>query len=171
MFATERLDVRAVEEADLDALLAVYLSRPDVLAVTEGSAGEAGHYDRGMLERDLWLSELDPARHTAGLFEREGGTCVGVLDWVEEGPNDSLPWVGLVMVHAGHARRGYGREALTGLIEHGRAAGWTCVRAAALAEAPAALGLLASADMHEIERRVSRFAAGERSIVVFERQL
>jgi RimJ/RimL family protein N-acetyltransferase len=171
VFATERLDVRAVEEGDVDALLAVYLSHPDVLAVTEGSAGEAGHYDRGMLERDLWMSEVDPARHTAGLFLRDGGACVGVLDWVDEGPNDGLPWVGLVMVHAGHARRGYAREALTGVMDHGAAAGWPCVRAAALAEAPAALALLASAGMREVERRVSRFAAGERSIVVFERQL
>jgi RimJ/RimL family protein N-acetyltransferase len=171
MFATERLDVRAVEEADLDALLAVYRSHPEVLAVTEGSGGEAGHYDRGMLERDLWMSELDSARHTAGLFLRADGACVGVLDWVDDGPNDGLPWVGLVMVHAAHARRGYGREALAGLMEHGRRAGWTRVRAAALADAPAAVALLASVGMHEIERRVSRFAAGERSIVVLEREL
>jgi RimJ/RimL family protein N-acetyltransferase len=171
MFATERLDARAVEEADLDALLAVYLSHPEVLAVTEGSSGEAGHYDRGMLERDLWISELDPARRTAGLFLREGGACVGVLDWVDAGPNDGLPWVGLVMVHADHTRRGYGREALTGVLAHGAATGWTRVRAAALAEAPAALALLRAAGMQELERRVSRFAAGERSIVVFEREL
>ena len=73
MYATERLDVRGVEEADIDGLLAVYLSNPQVTAITEGSAGEAGHYDRGMLERDLWMSELDEARHTAGLFLRDGG--------------------------------------------------------------------------------------------------
>ena len=158
MFATERLDARAVEEADLEGLLAVYLSHPEVLDVTEGSAGQAGRYDRGMLERDLWMSELDPARHTAGLFLRAGGACIGVLDWVDAGPNDGLPWVGLVMVHAGHTRRGYGREALTGVLAHGAEAGWACVRAAALAEAPAALALLASAGMHEVERRVSHFA-------------
>jgi RimJ/RimL family protein N-acetyltransferase len=96
---------------------------------------------------------------------------VGVLDWVDESPNDGLPWVGLIMVHAGHSRRGYAREALEGLIEHGRGAGWTRVRAAALAQSPAALALLAAAEMREIERRAQRFAAGERSIVVFERQL
>jgi RimJ/RimL family protein N-acetyltransferase len=171
VFTTERLDARAVEEADIEGLLAVYLSHPEVLAVTEGSAGEAGRYDRGMLERDLWISELDPTRHTAGLFLRDPGTCIGVLDWVDENPNDGLPWIGLVMVAAGHTRRGYAREALTGLFAHGRAGGWTCVRAAAPAESPPALGLLGSAGMHEIERRIHRFAAGERSIVVFERQV
>jgi RimJ/RimL family protein N-acetyltransferase len=171
VFATERLDVRAVQERDLDGLLAVYLSHPETLAVTEGSAGEAGRYDRGMLERDLWMSEIDPARHTAGLFLRDGGACIGVLDWVDENPNDGWPWVGLVMVHAGHTRRGYGSEALRGLIEHGRAAGWTGVRAAAPAGTAAVLALLESAGLHEIERRMHRFAAGDRSVVVCERQL
>lgn len=90
-----------------------------------------------MLERDVWMSELDPARHTAGLFLRGGG-CVGVLDWVDAGPTDGLPWVGLVMVHA---------------------------------DSPAALALLASAGMRELERRTHRFAAGERSVVVCEREL
>ena len=83
MYATERLDVRGVEERDVDGLLGVYRSNPEVLALTEGSAGEPGRYDRGMLERDLWMSELDEARHTAGLFLRDGGACVGVIDWLE----------------------------------------------------------------------------------------
>src|SRR4029078_4846917 len=80
---TERLDVRGVEEADVEGLLAVYLSNPQVTSVPQGSAGEPGPYDRGMVERDLWISELDEARHTAGLFLRDGGTCVGVIDWLD----------------------------------------------------------------------------------------
>jgi RimJ/RimL family protein N-acetyltransferase len=171
MFATERLDVRAVEEADVDGLLAVYLSNPAVLAVTEGSAGEAGHYDRGMLERDLWLSELDAARHTAGLFLRDEDTCVGVLDWLDRNPDDDSPWIGLVMVDSGHKRRGYGREAVLGLLGQGRAQGWTRARAAALADDTATLGLLAAVGMREVDRRRRSFAAGERSVVVLEVEL
>ncbi len=163
--------MRAVEEADIDALLAVYLSNPDVLAVTEGSAGEAGHYDRGMLERDLWMSELDSARHTAGLFLRDGGACVGVLDWVNRNPDDGSPWIGLVMVHAGHKRRGYGREAVLGLLAQGRSQGWTRVRAGALADDPATIGLLQAVGMRAIDRRWRPFAAGERSVVVLEAEL
>jgi hypothetical protein len=42
VFETERLVVREVAAGDLEAILAVYLSNPDYLEVTEGSAGEAG---------------------------------------------------------------------------------------------------------------------------------
>jgi RimJ/RimL family protein N-acetyltransferase len=169
MYATERLDVRGVEERDVDGLLGVYRSNPEVLALTEGSAGEPGRYDRGMLERDLWMSELDEARHTAGLFLRDGGACVGVIDWLE--PDAASPWIGLVMVHAEHQRRGYGREAVLGLIAAGREAGWTRVRATALAEDPATTGLYRAVGLREIDRRMSAFAAGERSVVVFELEL
>ena len=168
MFRTARLDARPIDEADIDGLLAVYLSNPAVLAVTEGSAGEPGPYDRGMLERDLWMSELDPARHTAGLFLREDGVCAGVRDWADRNPGDGLPWIGLVMVHAALKRQGYGREALLGLFDHGRAGGWERVRAAALADDPAALALLRSAGMREVDRRPHRFAAGERLLAVAE---
>ncbi len=170
MFVTERLDVREVEEADIDGLLEVYLSNPHVIAVTEGSAGEPGHYDRGMLERDLWISELDEARHTAGVFLRDGGACVGVIDWVDPDAGGT-PSIGLVMVHAGHQRRGYGREALLGLIAAGRESGWTRVQASALADDPATTGLYHAVGMREIGRRTTRLAAGERSVVVFELEL
>jgi RimJ/RimL family protein N-acetyltransferase len=169
MYATERLDVRGVEEGDLDGLLGVYRSNPQVLAVTEGSAGEPGRYDRGMLERDLRMSELDEARHTAGLFLRDGGACVGVIDWLD--PDDASPWIGLVMVHAEQQRRGFGREAVRGLIAAGRESGWTRVRAAALADDPATTGLYEAVGMREIDRRTGAFAAGERSVVVFELEL
>jgi RimJ/RimL family protein N-acetyltransferase len=170
VFVTERLDVREVEEADIDGLLEVYLSNPQVIAVTEGSAGEPGHYDRGMLERDLWMSELDEARHTAGVFLRDGGACVGVIDWVDPDAGGS-PSIGLVMVHAGHQRRGYGREAVLGLIAAGRESGWTRVQASALADDPATTGLYNAVGMREIGRRTTRLAAGERSVVVFELEL
>jgi RimJ/RimL family protein N-acetyltransferase len=160
--------MRAVEEADLDGLLGVYLSSPEVLAVTEGSAGEPGRYDRGMLERDVWMSQLDPLRHTHGLFLRGTGACVGVIDWIDEHPDDRCPWIGLVMVHAAHRRRGYAREAVSALAGHGRTAGWGRLRAAAIEGDAAATGLLRAAGMHEVDRRTGRFAAGERSLVVME---
>jgi RimJ/RimL family protein N-acetyltransferase len=171
MYATERLDVRGVAEADIDGLLAVYLSNPQVIAITEGSAGEAGHYDRGMLERDLWMSELDGARHTAGLFLRDGGTCVGVIDWLDRNPDDGTPWIGLVMVHGDHQRQGHGREAVLGLLDLGRTQGWTRVRAAAIADDAATRGLYEAVGMREVGRRSHAFAAGERSVAVLELEL
>lgn len=170
MYVTERLEVRGVEEADIDGLLDVYLSNPQIIAVTEGSAGEPGRYDRGMLERDLRISELDEARHTAGLFLRDGGACVGVIDWVDR-EADGSPSIGLVMVHAGHQRRGYGREAVLGLIAAARESGRALVRAAALAGDPATTGLYTAVGMLEIDGRTAPLAGGERSVVVFELEL
>jgi RimJ/RimL family protein N-acetyltransferase len=169
-FVTERLEVRGVEEADIEGLLDVYLSNPRVIAVTEGSAGEPGHYDRGMLERDLWMSELDENRHTAGLFLRGDGACVGVLDWVDRDA-DGIPSIGLVMVHGRHQRRGYGSEAVRGLIAAGRESHWTLVRASALAGDAATTALYRAVGMAERDRRTVTFAAGERSVVVFELEL
>jgi RimJ/RimL family protein N-acetyltransferase len=169
MYATERLEARTPEDADIDALLGVYLSNPQITAITEGSAGEPGRYDRGMLERDLWMSELDDNRHTAGLFLRDGA-CVGVIDWVDRDPGGS-PSIGFVTVHAEHQRRGYGREAVRGLIAFGRASGWARLRASALADDPATSGLYQAVGMREVERRMASFAAGERSVVVFELEL
>jgi RimJ/RimL family protein N-acetyltransferase len=170
MCLTERLEMRAVEERDIAGLLDVYLSNPRVIAVTEGSAGTPGHYDRGMLERDLWMSELDENRHTAGLFLRDGGTCVGVIDWVDRDA-DGIPSIGLVLVHGGHQRKGYGREAVECLIAAGRESGWKRVRAGALAGDPATTGLYEALGLRRTGRRAVAFAAGERSVVVFEREL
>jgi RimJ/RimL family protein N-acetyltransferase len=170
MYVTERLEVRAVDEADIPALLEVYLSNPQILAVTEGSAGVPGHYDRGMLERDLWISELDRNRHTAGLFLRAGGACVGGLDWVDSDAGGS-PSIGLVLVHPEHRRRGYAREAVRGLIAAGRESGWTRVRASALAGDAATTALYEAVGMHAADRRTVPFAAGRRSVVVFELEL
>lgn len=170
MYVTERLEVRAVDEADIAGLLDVYLSNPQVIAVTEGSAGTPGRYDRGMLERDLWMSELDENRHTAALFLRDDGTCVGVIDWVDRDA-DGIPSIGLVLVHGRQQRRGYGREAVRGLIATGRESGWTRLRASALACDPATTGLYEALGMRRTDHRTAAFAAGERSVVVFELEL
>ena len=104
IFETSRLTAAEVSEDDIAELLDVHLSNQAYLDLTEGSAGVAGAYDRGMLERDLAMSAMTPGRHTCALRLRQRGTCVGVLDWIDENPNDGAPWIGLVMVHAGHQR-------------------------------------------------------------------
>ena len=128
VFETPRLTAAEVTEDDIAELLEVHLSNQAYLDLTEGSGGIAGAYDRGMLERDLMMSAMTPGRHTCVLRLRAGGACVGVLDWMDENPNDGAPWVGLVMVHAAHQRSGLAAEALHGLAEHGREQGWTRLR-------------------------------------------
>jgi hypothetical protein len=99
-FETERLLVGDLEEGDLAAALEVFLSNPSYLELTDGSAGEPGRYDLGMLRRDFVLARISPGRHLAGIWTREPRELVGVLDWLEQHESDGLPWMGLLMVRA-----------------------------------------------------------------------
>jgi RimJ/RimL family protein N-acetyltransferase len=168
VFETPRLTVAEASEHDIPELLDVHLSNQACLDLTEGSAGVAGAYDRGMLERDLTMSAMTPGRHTAALRVRDGGAYVGVLDWMDENPSDGAPWLGLIMIHAGHQRRGLGAEAIAGLADYGRAAGWTRLREGVIEGNDAGMALARSAGMHEVERKPYRIAAGNCELAVME---
>ena len=168
VFETPRLTAAEVTEDDIAELLEVHLSNQAYLDLTEGSGGIAGAYDRGMLERDLMMSAMTPGRHTCVLRLRAGGACVGVLDWMDENPNDGAPWVGLVMVHAAHQRSGLAAEALHGLAEHGREQGWTRLREGVIEGNDAGMALAHAVGMREVERKPHKIAAGERDLAVME---
>ena len=91
-------------------------------------------------------------RHTCMLRLREGGNRVGLLDWMDENPNDGSPWIGLVMIHADHQRRGLAAETIGGLAEHGRAAGWTRLREGVIEGNEAGMALALGVGMREVER-------------------
>jgi RimJ/RimL family protein N-acetyltransferase len=168
VFATPRLTADGVTEDDIAELLDVHLSNQAYLDLTEGSGGVAGAYDRGMLERDLAMSAMTPGRHTCTLRLRDGGTCVGVLDWMDENPNDGAPWIGLVMIHTDHQGRGIGAEAIAGLAEYGRALGWTRLREGVIDGNEAGMALARAAGMREVERKRHAIAAGDCELAVME---
>jgi RimJ/RimL family protein N-acetyltransferase len=99
---------------------------------------------------------------------RDDGACVGVLDWMDENPNDGAPWLGLIMIHADRQHLGLAGEAVAGLAEHGRAAGWTRLREGVLEGNDAGMALARSAGMDEVERKRHRVAAGDRELAVME---
>jgi len=171
VFETRRLLAAEVTEDDIAELLKVHLSNQAYLDLTEGSGGVAGTYDRGMLERDLAMSAMTPGRHTCILRLRDGGGGVGVLDWMDENPNDGSPWIGLIMIHADHQRRGLAAEAIGGLAEHGRSAGWTRLREGVIAGSDAGMALALGVGMHEVERKTHRIAAGDCELTVMELDL
>ena len=167
-FETPRLRATEVTEDDITELLEVHHSNQAYLDLTEGSGGAAGTYDRGMLERDLQMSAITDGRHTCILRLREGGTRVGLLDWMDENPNDGSPWIGLVMIHADHQRRGLAAETIRGLAEHGRAAGWTRLREGVIDGNKAGMALALGVEMREVERKTHRIAAGDCELAVME---
>ncbi len=80
------------------------------------------------------MSALTPGQHTAVLRLRDDGASVGVLDWMDENPNDGAPWLGLIMIHADRQHRGLAGEAVaaspsTGGPPAGRGFARACSRA------------------------------------------
>jgi RimJ/RimL family protein N-acetyltransferase len=168
VFETARLTATEATADDIPELLDVYRSNPAYLDLTEGSGGVPGAYDRGMLERDLTLAAITPGRHAAVLRIRADGACAGVLDWMDENPNDGAPWLGLIMIHSGHQRQGMATEAVAGLAEHGRRAGWTRLREGVIEANEAGMALALAAGMREVERKPHTIAAGECILSVME---
>ena len=169
-FETARLRMREVEADDLDAVLTVYSSNADYLALTEGSGGEPGRYDRGMLERDFTIARMTPGRHLVGISLKESGELIGVLDWMEENPNDGKPWVGLLMIRADHQRQGLASEAFAGLAERLRAGGADVLRASVIKRNAAGQALSDRLELRPVATTSVRFAA-EEDVVIVERDL
>ena len=97
--------------------------------------------------------------------EGSGGVAGG------ENPNDGWPWIGLLMIHAAHQRRGLGAKAIAGLAAHGRAACWTRLCEGVIDGNAAGMALALAVGMREIERKQHRVAAGEREPAVMELDL
>lgn len=128
-FETERLVITEATEDDLDGLLAVALSNPDFTGHHEGSAGEPGRFDRGMLERDLVVAWTDPARHPLVLRDKsDPHRIIGWADVLDAHPRDLVPWIGLLELHQQEQRRGYGSEAVTALLAWARGQGAAALR-------------------------------------------
>lgn len=134
-----RLVIREAQADDLPGLLPVYLSNPDFVAMSEGSAGEAGHFDLAMLQRDWHVQTTMLGAVMLGIYLKETGEPVGMAGYLAENPSDGYPWLGLLMMSASHQRRGLGTEAYTRLAEHFRSdLGWTTLRLGVLRDnAPA----------------------------------
>jgi RimJ/RimL family protein N-acetyltransferase len=170
-FETDRLVVRGLQADDLEALLAVYTSNPDYLQFTEGSGGEPGRYDIEMLERDVALAQMTPGRQMAGIFLKQTGELIGVLDWMDENPSDGQPWIGLVMIRADWQRRGLAAEAFGGLADRLRSRGMSVVRAAVIQRSRAGRALAELLGFQTVSTTMKRLASGEEELIVLERRL
>jgi GNAT superfamily N-acetyltransferase len=129
MFETQRLVMTEAAEDDVHGLLAVALSNPEFTGAHEGSDGEPGRFDRDMLERDLAVAWVHPARHPLALRNKdEPDRIIGWAEILDEHPRDRVPWVGLLEVHQQEQRKGYGREAVAALVDWARKGGAPALR-------------------------------------------
>jgi RimJ/RimL family protein N-acetyltransferase len=170
-FETDRLVVRRLQADDLEALLAVYTSNSDYLQFTEGSGDEPGRYDIEMLERDVAVAQMTPGRQMAGIFLKQTGELIGVLDWMDENPSDGQPWIGLVMIRADWQRRGLAAEAFGGLADRLRSRGMSVLRAAVIQRNRAGRALAELLGFQTVSTTMKRLASGEEELIVLERRL
>jgi RimJ/RimL family protein N-acetyltransferase len=160
MLESPRLVMREVEADDLPALLPVYLSNPAFVAMNEGSRGQSGYFDLEMFRRDWWVQRMMPGSHWLGLYLKPTAAPVGQANFLEENPEDSYPWLGLLMIDASHQRQGLGGEAFACLANHFRTAyGWASLRLGVLPENAPALAFWQHLGFAVVERR-------ERAIVM-----
>ncbi len=169
LIRSPRLVLRELGTADLPSLLPVFLSNPDFLALRGGSGVPPDGYDLETLERDWAVGRLDPLRHQLGMWLEE--ELVGILDYVEESPGDGCAWVGLVMVHADHQRRGLATEALQALSEQAQRDGRPAVRMGVMRDDPSGMAFAGQAGFTSYGTAIATTAAGEQPVVLMERRL
>ena len=165
---TPRLRIRDAEAEDLPDLLPVYLSNPEFVRMNEGSQGEAGYYDLAMFQRDWRINRMMPGGHVLGIYLKATGEVVGQANFLEENPEDSMPWLGLLMIAAPRQRQGLGREAFDALADHFRTTyGWPALRLAVLAPNTAGLAFWQTLGFKQVAEK----GEDARQVFVLERQL
>ena len=127
---TDRFLLRAIARTDLEQVHPVFESNPAFLALREEVATSAEGYDLTALQRYWEGAMLDPARHLLLVADKGTEAVVGVVDFVDESPADGMPWIGLLLIHRDHQRRGVATAVLRAVGAHLVSAGHSAVRMA-----------------------------------------
>lgn len=74
--------------------------------------------ENGNSERTLQEAEKDLLNpSTESNFIKLDDTYIGLMDYLEENPNDHFPWLGLLMIHRDYQGYGFGVQAFELYIE------------------------------------------------------
>ncbi len=115
MYTTERLEVRRLDEGDLDAMFDVYGDE-----ATMAPLGDDRVLDRGTCEDWIQKTLGNYDRYGYGMSVvvlRETGAIIGFCGIVHPG-GQGEPEIKYAL-HADHWGRGYGTEAVIGMLRHG----------------------------------------------------
>jgi RimJ/RimL family protein N-acetyltransferase len=78
---------------------------------------EGGEYDLAALRMDWESAESAEGRHMLALRDPDTAQPVGVIEYLENNPNDGHPWIGLIMVAANRQREGLAAEAMLAVCD------------------------------------------------------
>jgi RimJ/RimL family protein N-acetyltransferase len=73
------------------------------------------------------FKENEEVKGVRMIIEAEG-KAVGLFDYCYKNPNDGQPWIGLLLIQAGHEKQGYGKSAVTMFEESLRKQGYNNCR-------------------------------------------
>ena len=159
---SERLRLREAEAEDLPGLLPVYLSNPEFVAMNEGTRGEQGYYDLAMFQRDWQVQRMMPGSHVLGIYLNGTDEPVGQANYLEENPDDGMPWLGLLMIARQLQGQGLGTEAFQRLAAFFRETyGWPVLRLGVLKQNAPALVFWERRGFRRVEG-----AGGERAMIM-----
>jgi L-amino acid N-acyltransferase YncA len=135
---------------DIAEVVGIYASNP-------GYGRASGEYEPGRIRArqvEAGLREDTGAGGFDVLLARDTeGQVVGLVSVLRQHPRDGYPWIGLLIVHGGQHRKGYGRLLASLVEERLRAEGRSGVRLAVLENNPTALAFWSSLGWQELDRR------------------
>lgn len=168
---TDRLQIREVEARDLEDLHAVFASNADFLWLRENIAATNAGYDLTALSHYWEHAALDPGRYVLSVCAKQGGPAIGLVDFVDQSPADGMPWIGLVVIHADHQRRGVGSEAVMAVTAHLQLQGHSAVRMAVLEDNEAGKEFARSLGFKDYETSLTPTGGMPRLVVLLELHL
>lgn len=108
----ERLILREMSREELPAVLEVYNSNPGYNLLRNGTdrfslTELAAEYDSTLsIPRGHWLTLV------------HGDAIIGVMHLIDGTPAEPKTWINLLLIHANHQRKGWGREAVSLVEKH-----------------------------------------------------
>ena len=105
------------------------------------------------------------------LRDRETGATVGVLEYLENNPNDGHPWIGLIMIDAERQREGLAAEAMEAVFDRIGLNWASPIRLGVIDDNEAGLALAISLGFQPYGEAVQALGGGERRLVLLQRRL
>ena len=164
---TERLTLSAATEADLPALLEVFVTNPTYTELVQGPGG----YSLDELQRDWYVAGLT-GRTMLAIRRVEDGAVIGAAEFMDEHPDGGEPgYLDLLLVRGDVQGQGYGSEVLGALLAHFAAdRQWPTVRVAVAQHDEAALRFWRRHGFVPYAAAVRRLPGGETEFVCLERR-
>ena len=153
---------------DVEDICAVFASNPDFVALRDNVAAPPGGYDPASVKQYCDGALLDPLRHLLVATDKESGTTVGLVDFVDRSPADGVPWIGLVIIHQSHQRAGAGSSVVQAIASHLASRGHSVVRMAVMEGNESALRFVRHVGCEEYASASVPTRGGSREAVLFE---